>query len=517
MGKVYGGRWEVISSLGKGGQGEVFEVRNRLEVSPERFALKRVLNPKRQKRFEAEVLAIKRLSHPNIVRLIDHSAFTSDEEAPEKQFIVMPFASGGDLTTRVKVYKDSIDSVVSIAGALASALSAAHKGGIIHRDVKPANILFADEGNTPWLADFGICLIRDMDRNTATREVAGPWAFMAPETERGGPLEVTAAADIYSLGKLIFYMVSGGIVLPREDLDHDRYSEVLSKGGRFHLLDLMLRRMICKREARMQAMEEVENNIRRIAEWDKTSISSPFKESAIDRIQNIQRSILEKRQKEYTRRTEFEDNEALALAVRNQIHDFVRDDLLRAAETIDGGDVITTSIREVISEELGFTQFRELRAEVGHELILGNIETEGAALIIQFLICRERKNRVLFRKLGDSAVLEPPPEPVIYTILPRVMKRHRRGSYAGRKPVFFIGKGGRLFGTPESPQQTAQFGARTPSLESSNTGESGKMFAVELASSGWPSTGNNLKEFVGLVLESFIEVFERSRDSPFLM
>jgi serine/threonine protein kinase len=169
--------------------------------------LKRVRNPKRHDRFRAEVEAIKRLNHPNIVRLINHSALSNDDSPPDLQFIVMPYANQGDLSGRVALYANNPDSVVQVAKSLALGLQAAHAARIIHRDVKPQNVLFPSVTHDVWIGDFGICLIRDLDRGTPADEVVGPVQFMAPELEGGGQLDVSPAADVYSLGKVIYYML----------------------------------------------------------------------------------------------------------------------------------------------------------------------------------------------------------------------------------------------------------------------------------------------------------------------
>jgi serine/threonine protein kinase len=214
MAKLYGGRWQIIEGqlLGHGGQGTVFRVKDISNKHEGEFALKRVPDITRRERFRREIDAIKRLTdpvtkeaHPNIISLIDHSALDETSDA-ERQFLVMPIAKGGDLGVpgRVSLYKDSIDGVLQVAKQVAIALSAAHAAKIIHRDVKPQNILFTGNGHETWLSDFGICLIREAPRITETPEVMGPRAFMAPELEDGGQLDVTPAVDIYSLGKVIY-------------------------------------------------------------------------------------------------------------------------------------------------------------------------------------------------------------------------------------------------------------------------------------------------------------------------
>ena len=176
MAKLYGGRWRIVDGpqLGAGGQSEVFRVVDNNGEYHGEYALKRVLNPRRHQRFRNEVDAIKRLAHPNIVRLIDHSAL-DDTEAKERQYLVMPIAVGGDLThpQRLSLYKDLIDGVVQVGKQLASALAAAHAAGIIHRDTKPGNVLFTGNGHEVWLSDFGICLLREQPR--ATEFSLKPW------------------------------------------------------------------------------------------------------------------------------------------------------------------------------------------------------------------------------------------------------------------------------------------------------------------------------------------------------
>jgi serine/threonine protein kinase len=105
MARIYGKRWEGIGNdLGEGGQAHVLRVRDRSGVLLGEFALKRISNPKRAGRFASEVEAIKRRTHPNIVKLVDHSALEANPEESEKQYIVMPLAAGGDLSNVVGRY-----------------------------------------------------------------------------------------------------------------------------------------------------------------------------------------------------------------------------------------------------------------------------------------------------------------------------------------------------------------------------------------------------------------------------
>jgi serine/threonine protein kinase len=223
--RLYGGRWQIIDGpeLGHGGQGTVFRVKDITGEHQSEFALKRVPNATRHDRFRREIDAIKRLTdpatqraHPNIISLIDHSAL-DDAGDSEKQFLVMPIARGGDLSEpgRLNLYTDSIDAVLLVAKQIASALQAAHAANIIHRDVKPKNILFTGNGHETWLSDFGICLIREAPRITETTEVVGPRAFMAPELEDGGIGRHAGGRRLFTRKGNLLHAVRWGDTAPR--------------------------------------------------------------------------------------------------------------------------------------------------------------------------------------------------------------------------------------------------------------------------------------------------------------
>jgi serine/threonine protein kinase len=315
---VYGGRWELAAGpvLGSGGQGTVFRVTDRTGTYQGEYALKRVPDIKRRERFRREIAAIKRLTdpethqaHPNIIPLIDHSALDYTA-APEKQFLVMPIANGGDLSDpgRIGLHKDSIDGVLQVAKQVARALSAAHAAGIVHRDVKPKNILFTGFGHELWLSDFGICLIRETPRVTESHEVMGPRTFMAPEFEEGGQLDVTPSADIYSLGKVIYYMLSGGIILPRQRLDEEQFRRVFARGERYRLVEHLLSRMICLQDQRIASVDEVIQQIEKIEGWESNARLLPVSDTALAGLAQIQRRSLEAHrivlQSEHTRNQE---------------------------------------------------------------------------------------------------------------------------------------------------------------------------------------------------------------------
>src|SRR5262249_17997348 len=99
-------------------------------------------------------------------------------------------------------------------------------------------------GHKVWVADFGLSLDQTAERNTIDGEVIGPRFFMAPELDEGGAVNVTPAADIYSLGQLIFYMLTGGKRIPRENVFDSRYADFFAKGPRHELLRLLLSKKV---------------------------------------------------------------------------------------------------------------------------------------------------------------------------------------------------------------------------------------------------------------------------------
>jgi len=290
-GKLYGGRWKTGDGLGQGGQGHVFRAVDTTKQLPGEFALKRVLNPERRERFRNEIDATKRLSHPNIIRLIDHSALSEPGPGDGPSFLVMPIAEGGDLNDqdRRSIYAGSVEAVLKVARHVANGLDAAHAAGVVHRDIKPSNILFTGKGHDIWISDFGICLIRGRDRPTETREVVGPHGFMAPELENGGRLDVTPAADVYSLGKLIFYMFSGGIVVPRETVDDERYDRLFAHGERPQRLRFLLRRMISPVAQRFQTMKEVIQGLQALEDWERNAQLIPIGAEGLAGIEELRR------------------------------------------------------------------------------------------------------------------------------------------------------------------------------------------------------------------------------------
>jgi hypothetical protein len=178
----------------------------------------------------------------------------------------MPLAESS-LERMAKALKGNGEQVLRIGVRIADALSAAHDKGVIHRDVKPANVLIFGDEQEPKLADFGICYLLEADRITRTEaHTVGTDDFVAPELEGGGRSEdVSVTADVYSLGKTLYAAVSGGRVVPRERLDDPRFDLVQTLGDeRLDHLTGVFRRMIAEQpSARYQTMSECGGQLQR--------------------------------------------------------------------------------------------------------------------------------------------------------------------------------------------------------------------------------------------------------------
>ncbi|HEV7760525.1 MAG TPA: serine/threonine-protein kinase [Acidimicrobiales bacterium] len=194
--------YEKIARLGRGGMGVVDLAR---DENGTRVALKRltlhgsaseILQARQRLLREASVL--RRLHHPNVVRLLD--VVEEDDEI----VLVMPYLPGGNLSERVAQHGPApAEEVDRLGQRLLGALAEAHAAGVIHRDVKPANVLF-DERGDPCLADFGLAHTWDQTQGlTVTGMVVGTPGFMSPEQTRDEQL--TPASDIFSLGATLLF------------------------------------------------------------------------------------------------------------------------------------------------------------------------------------------------------------------------------------------------------------------------------------------------------------------------
>lgn len=206
------GSWTVVRTLGRGGFGSVYEVQN--ARNGRRAALKLmhahfVTSQEMLARFEREVDVLRRLDHPNIVRLIE-AGFSADD----RPYLCMELLVGEELSTRIQRDGCLVPAdALAIFAPLCEAIAVAHEIGIVHRDIKASNVVLCDaQGHEPprvVLLDFGIAKLSDAlaPELTASRQSLGTPSCMAPEQIHG--LRVDARTDVYALGGLLFHMLTG--------------------------------------------------------------------------------------------------------------------------------------------------------------------------------------------------------------------------------------------------------------------------------------------------------------------
>lgn len=231
MGKIINDRWEIVSSLGEGGQGRTFTVREVGGSADSLFVLKQLKNPARVRRLHNEIESISRLSHPATVRLIDSNI---DVDRP---YLVTEYCAGGNLAVARPFWRDSAVAALTLFEHVLEGIAYAHRQGVVHRDVKPENIFLRTPSGPPVIGDFGLAYLEESDeRHTETTEAVGPRLYMAPELEDGRLENVSSAADIYSLGKLLYWLLAGR-VFSREKHRQSQwdiknaYKDPMSEGG----------------------------------------------------------------------------------------------------------------------------------------------------------------------------------------------------------------------------------------------------------------------------------------------
>lgn len=215
MARIYGGKWETIKDLSEGGQARTFLVKD--TKNEKRFVLKRLKNIQRIDRFKREIETIKGLSHKNIVQLID---FNLEGSSP---YLVTEYCEGGSLTKAESFWKSSAVLALELFRQICEGVLHAHNKDIIHRDLKPENIFLRTKNGPAVVGDFGICFVeKDGTRLTLTEEAVGSRNYMAPELEDGRVDVVSKKSDVYSLGKILYWLISG-VTLSREKYRDERF------------------------------------------------------------------------------------------------------------------------------------------------------------------------------------------------------------------------------------------------------------------------------------------------------
>lgn len=201
------GPYRIIEQLGQGGMATVFKA---YHAALDRYVAIKVLHPAFKEepnflsRFQREARVVARLEHPNIVPIYDYA------EHKGQPYLVMKFIEGQTLKARMNEKPLTKEDAVEIVDAVGGALAYAHKEGVLHRDVKPSNVLLSPDGSI-YLADFGLARMAQAGASTLSKDVMlGTPQYISPEQGQG-VRDLDQGTDIYSFGVLLYEMVVGRV------------------------------------------------------------------------------------------------------------------------------------------------------------------------------------------------------------------------------------------------------------------------------------------------------------------
>jgi serine/threonine-protein kinase len=204
IGKIVKERYEILEILGEGGMAFVYKAR---DMQLERFVAIKTLKPNYVNqetfvdRFKREAKTAANLNHPNIVQIFDWGI----EDEP---YFVMEYIEGNTLTSIIAKNRTiSLSDILFIGAQVSSGLHAAHQKGLVHRDIKPGNIMITPDGKVK-VTDFGIVSLQNEESDiTKTGSILGTASYISPEQAQGKPVSIES--DLYSLGTVLYELITG--------------------------------------------------------------------------------------------------------------------------------------------------------------------------------------------------------------------------------------------------------------------------------------------------------------------
>ncbi len=212
------GKYTIVRMVGEGGMGVVYEAK---QENPNRTVALKVIRPElttisMRKRFAQEVAALGRLQHPGIATVYEAGIVDEADEgptAPPRPFFAMEFVRGQHLKKYANEHSLNTSQRMELVAQVCDAVHHAHLKGVIHRDLKPGNLL-VDKSGQPKILDFGIALITDDEHQTTTLhtglgQLVGTIPYMSPEQVVGDSTQVDTGSDVYALGVILYELLAG--------------------------------------------------------------------------------------------------------------------------------------------------------------------------------------------------------------------------------------------------------------------------------------------------------------------
>jgi len=257
--------YKILEKLGEGGMGIVYlaeDTKLKRQVAIKFLPHHITTNEVECKRFEIEAQAAASLNHPNI------STIHATEETDSEVFIVMEFIDGIELKDKIKLGPISTEETINIAIQIAKGLEAAHKKGIIHRDIKSQNVMIAEEGKVK-VTDFGLAKIQGETGITKNDSTPGTVSYMSPEQSTSEPVD--HRSDIWSFGVLLYEMITGELPFKGKHEAGILYSIVHSEPPKIQHVDcpegltfIVQKALVKNPDKRYQNMSEVLNDLKTI-------------------------------------------------------------------------------------------------------------------------------------------------------------------------------------------------------------------------------------------------------------
>lgn len=246
------GEYEVVARLGSGGMGIVYLAEH---AQTRKVAAVKMLRPgldsaSAARRFEQEIDILRRLDHPNIARI--YEAGTAEHAGAARAWYAMEYVPGRHIIRHSEINSLTAERRLSMMAMVCGALAHAHGQGVLHRDIKPHNILVELPG-TPKLLDFGVARLTKGDKttmHTQIGQVLGTVQYMSPEQIRGRHDELDARSDIYAMGVVLYELLCGRLPYPYDPGDTPALLRAMRQGNPTH-----------PREANPELSEQVERVI----------------------------------------------------------------------------------------------------------------------------------------------------------------------------------------------------------------------------------------------------------------